>query len=264
MYETVTGGTLMLIKMYVYNEKEGIIMKKTIIGILLSIIMINVLSAHLAFADSYETHHNISEEYSLPDNSTDTDNIDDGYTLATDSTDFENCDDLTLYSAASPNNTRLTCNKLYRIKTTKGYCVAMPSDTFGVDGARARLERVSNGKINQWWYVLPGDSSNFCLVNFATGKTLEVTGASRYNDAQIGQWSVAPRASNQRWKLKYVNSRYVALYNVGTGKVMDIPYSNQYEGQIVNQYEYNGCTAQQFAFVSVSTSEYRSNKYSDN
>ena len=140
----------------------------------------------------------------------------------------------------------------------------MPTDTFGVDGARAELENVSSGRINQWWYVLPGSSNNFCLVNFATGKVLEVTGASRNNDAQIGQWSVAPTASNQRWKLKYVNSRYVALYNVGTGKVMDIPYSNQYAGQIVNQYDYNGCTAQQFVFVSVPSSEYSSCKYTVN
>lgn len=162
---------------------------------------------------------------------------------------------------SSLGSTKLISGKLYRIETTKGFCVAMPLDSFDVNGARAKLEKISKGRLNQWWYVLPYNSSNFCLINFATGKALEVTGDSQNNDAQIGQWAIAPAATNQRWKLKPVNKFYSALENVSTGKVMDIPWCDEYEGQVVNQYEYNGCSAQQYKFTVVSQQEYGSYTY---
>ena len=218
-------------------------MKKIIIGALLSLTMLNTVSAGIALANS-DTNLDILSEYELASDA-----------------DIIEPDDNEIVAASNRNSTRLECNKLYRIKTTEGYCLAMPTSSFGDDRARVKLERTSSGSINQWWYVLPGSSSNFCIVNFATGKVLEVTDAVDYNDAQIGQCTINPRAACQRWKLEYVNSRYVALRNVATGKVMDIPNSNQYAGQIVNQYDFNGCTAQQFKFVSVSSSEYREYTY---
>ena len=114
---------------------------------------------------------------------------------------------------------------------------------------------VSNGNLQQQWNITYlGDSGYEVIKNVATGKVLEVAGASTANGALIDQADFTG-AGNQLWKVSNHTgpdgTTYLEILNVQSGKSLDVTNFSVANGALLQQFDYLGGANQQWQFVPV-------------
>lgn len=87
------------------------------------------------------------------------------------------------------------------------------------------------------------------IVNYKTGKCLDISGGSRDNGAAIIEWS-CHNGDNQKWQLVALYGRYVVQSKL-TGKVLDVPGGSQNSHVQIIQWEPTGGSNQQWIFEEV-------------
>ncbi|MDO4747902.1 MAG: RICIN domain-containing protein [Eubacteriales bacterium] len=102
----------------------------------------------------------------------------------------------------------------------------------------------SNKPAQIWRFEKQSDSS-YKIINQKTGYVLEVAGASTSNGANV-QIAQDTGAKNQRWYVYSVNDKYVLRPASSTKCVLDVRSSSTEECTKLNQYTYNGSSAQMF------------------
>jgi hypothetical protein len=73
-----------------------------------------------------------------------------------------------------------------------------------------------DGSGQQRWRFTPLAPDTYLIVNQASGKCLDVNGASEDDDAKIQQWD-CHQGTNQQWKVVWQDSAFL-LVSVGSGK----------------------------------------------
>jgi hypothetical protein len=112
-----------------------------------------------------------------------------------------------------------------------------------------------NGGANQQWKLLPQSNGTYVIQNWASGLVLDDPGGSTANHTIIQQYQ-ANGGPNQQWTLLGVSSSVpVSLDNVtnaASGKVLDDPGGSTANHTLIQQYQFNGGSNQQWAFVPLS------------
>lgn len=85
----------------------------------------------------------------------------------------------------------------------------------------------------------------YILINKLSNKSLDVTGYSQANSANIIQWNLGS-GLNQRWDLQQVNDDIYIISAAHSGKSLDIAANNQASGANVIQYTTHGNINQQW------------------
>ncbi|WP_016955997.1 cellulase family glycosylhydrolase [Catenovulum agarivorans] len=85
----------------------------------------------------------------------------------------------------------------------------------------------------------------YILINKLSNKSLDVTGYSQANSANIIQWNLGS-GLNQRWDLQQVNDDIYIISAAHSGKSLDIAANNQASGANVTQYTTHGNINQQW------------------
>ncbi|MFJ3305233.1 glycoside hydrolase family 47 protein [Streptomyces sp. NPDC086549] len=94
----------------------------------------------------------------------------------------------------------------------------------------------------------PAPSGTFHLLNRATGRAIDVSGAATSNGAAVIAWSPHSGA-NQRW-IATTSGGYTKLTSLNSGKVLEVPRSSTADGTALNQWEHNGTPTQQWTLQS--------------
>jgi hypothetical protein len=91
-------------------------------------------------------------------------------------------------------------------------------------------------------------STPFTFTGKASGKVLEVKGASLADGAAVDQFA-SNAGSHQRWTLNYDGAGYFRLTNVNSGKVLDVPSSSTANGSALLQFTSNNGNNQKWRLV---------------
>ena len=83
------------------------------------------------------------------------------------------------------------------------------------------------------------------VVNWHSGKCLDVDGASQANRAKVQQYTCNGTVA-QQWTKRYKNSDYFELVLAGSGKCMEVASSSQRDNGKVQQFDCNGGYNQQW------------------
>lgn len=103
----------------------------------------------------------------------------------------------------------------------------------------------------QLWYLLPVQGAT--IINRLSGKALDATDASTENGTMIQQWT-ADGLGQQKWAFvpmaKYRSGiPTYTIFNTKTGKVLDVTSASYKNGTVIQQWDSNGSTQQQWQLV---------------
>ncbi|MFF4545106.1 glycoside hydrolase family 47 protein [Streptomyces sp. NPDC001406] len=90
----------------------------------------------------------------------------------------------------------------------------------------------------------PAPSGTFRLVNRATGRAMDVSGASTADGGAVITWTPHSGA-NQRW-IATTSGGLTKLTGLNSGKVLEVPRSSTADGTALNQWAHNGTATQQW------------------
>ncbi|MEU1408145.1 glycoside hydrolase family 47 protein [Streptomyces sp. NPDC005728] len=90
----------------------------------------------------------------------------------------------------------------------------------------------------------PSPSGTFRLLNRATGRAMDVSGASTADGGAVITWTPHSGA-NQRW-IATTSGGYTKLTSLNSGKVLEVPRSSTADGTALNQWAHNGTGTQQW------------------
>ncbi|MFJ9817662.1 glycoside hydrolase family 47 protein [Streptomyces sp. NPDC101151] len=91
----------------------------------------------------------------------------------------------------------------------------------------------------------PAPSGTFRLLNRATGRAMDVSGASLSDGGAVITWTPHTGA-NQRW-IATTSGAHTKLTCLNSGKVLEVPRSSTADGTALNQWAHNGTNTQQWA-----------------
>ena len=103
---------------------------------------------------------------------------------------------------------------------------------------RHPLVKAGPGDVSwQSWRLVPVDPGIFKIVSAATGKVLDVRGASTEDQAIIQQYTDHGGA-NQRWVLVLVDDKGPSflIFSELSKKVLDVPFASTEDGVTIQQY----------------------------
>ncbi|MFD0569437.1 RICIN domain-containing protein [Kitasatospora gansuensis] len=86
-----------------------------------------------------------------------------------------------------------------------GKCLEVPSAKIGTEGAPIQQWGCGSAAANQKWRLEPAGTDLYRLVSVASGKCLDVPGASTADDVQLIQWTCSATAANQKWRFGQVS-----------------------------------------------------------
>ena len=118
--------------------------------------------------------------------------------------------------------------------------LAQPSAREGV-----RIQQGECGDSRGDWDVTDLGNSEFAIVNRATGRVLDVEGASQEDGANVQQWTWN-QSGAQRWRLETRAIGSYQVVNVGSGKCLDVEGRSTTPGTRISQYRCNGGENQLF------------------
>ncbi|MGW7378160.1 glycoside hydrolase family 47 protein [Streptomyces sp. NPDC054794] len=90
----------------------------------------------------------------------------------------------------------------------------------------------------------PAPNGTFRLLNRATGRAMDVSGASTSDGGAVIVWT-AHSGANQRW-IATTSGGYTKLTSLNSGKVLEVPRSSTADGTALNQWAHNGTATQQW------------------
>lgn len=105
------------------------------------------------------------------------------------------------------------------------------------------------------WDLIDVGGREVAVVNRATGKVLDVNGASQDDGANVQGWSWNGTGA-QRWRTEGSSSR-TRLVNVNSGKCLDVSNSATHSGANIAQFRCNGGDNQRWQLRTVSSSANR-------
>ncbi len=105
------------------------------------------------------------------------------------------------------------------------------------------------------WDLIDVGGREVAVVNRATGKVLDVNGASQDDGANVQGWSWNGTGA-QRWRTEGSSSR-TRLVNVNSGKCLDVSNSATHSGANIAQFRCNGGDNQRWQLRTVSSSSNR-------
>ncbi|BCY09054.1 RICIN domain-containing protein [Actinoplanes sp. L3-i22] len=98
------------------------------------------------------------------------------------------------------------------------------------------------------WAVLPSEAATpvasgvYTLASGASGKCVDVTGASTASSALLIQVACNATAKDQQWTAKQQNTGQFQLVNANSGKCVDVPSSSSVSGTQLQQYSCGDAT----------------------
>ncbi|WP_406327926.1 glycoside hydrolase family 47 protein [Streptomyces sp. NBC_00203] len=101
----------------------------------------------------------------------------------------------------------------------------------------------------------PAVSGTYRLLNRATGRAMDVSGASTTDGGAVIAWTPHTGA-NQRW-VATTTGGYTKLTSLGSGKVLEVPRSSTADGTALNQWAHNGTNTQQWTLQATGDGYYR-------
>jgi hypothetical protein len=115
------------------------------------------------------------------------------------------------------------------------------------EGTQA-VENTCNGQPSQLWAAQPYPNAQgvYAFVNRASGKCLDVYGASRDDGTAAVQWHCHGGA-NQQWRPQQNGNGYL-LVNVNSGKCLGVQNANPAAGTQLVQWTCDGSPAQTWTF----------------
>lgn len=131
-------------------------------------------------------------------------------------------------------------------------CVALTSRNVG-DGIN--VEQGSCSDDTAIWHLIDLGNREVAVVNRATGKALDVSGASQDDGANVRGWSWNGTGA-QRWRTEGSSSR-TRLVNVNSGKCLDVSNSATHSGANIAQFRCHGGDNQRWQLRTVSSSPNR-------
>ncbi|KAL9032366.1 MAG: hypothetical protein Q9180_006544 [Flavoplaca navasiana] len=77
-----------------------------------------------------------------------------------------------------------------------------------------------NNSLNQRWLLTQNADSSWNIINLASWKALDFTGASKADGIEMVLWT-ANRDENQRWEIEEQGDGSHKISNLASGKVLD-------------------------------------------
>jgi hypothetical protein len=101
----------------------------------------------------------------------------------------------------------------------------------------------------------PFASATYRLVNRATGRAMDVSGASTSDGGAVIAWTVHGGA-NQHW-IVTTTGGYTRLTSLHSGRVLEVPQSSTTNGTAFVQWGHNGTNTQQWTLQATGDGYYR-------
>lgn len=112
--------------------------------------------------------------------------------------------------------------------------------------------------------AVTGTYNTYTITNVASGYAVEVSGFTNYGQKQdnqrtLQQWQASASTPErwQKWNAVDLGNGYFKLVNLFSGKVLDVPGSSTTQGQVLQQYDWNGSNAQQWQLTEVGFGAYK-------
>jgi hypothetical protein len=96
--------------------------------------------------------------------------------------------------------------------------------------------------------TITGANTSFTFTGKASGKVMEVKGASTADHAAVDQFT-SNGGNHQRWRLDYDGAGYFRVTNVNSGKLLDVPSASTADGAALVQFTSNGGNNQKWRVV---------------
>jgi len=99
----------------------------------------------------------------------------------------------------------------------------------------------------------------YTIKNVKNGRTLDISGASNNNGANLQVWGTDANttATHRQWEILSTGGSYVRLKGVDSGKCLEVAGGNNSNNANVQQWAYQGTTHQQWEILSVGNGQYR-------
>ncbi len=148
------------------------------------------------------------------------------------------------YAQTPPGRVTQTVNI---INAASKLCVATATNE-SRDGVN--VQQASCSQEIALWDLIDLGEREFAAVNRATGKVLDVAGASHDDTANVQQWSWNGTRA-QRWRIENVDSRLVRLVSQNSGKCLDVSNRAMHMGANIAQYRCHDGDNQRWQLASV-------------
>jgi hypothetical protein len=96
--------------------------------------------------------------------------------------------------------------------------------------------------------TITGANPSFSFTGKASGKVMEVKGASTADHATVDQFT-SNGGNHQRWTLDYDGAGYFRVTNVNSGKLLDVPSASTADGAALVQFTSNGGNNQKWRVI---------------
>ncbi len=107
--------------------------------------------------------------------------------------------------------------------------------------------------------VTPVVGGVYTITNVGNGRTLDISGGSNSNGANLQVWGTNENtsATHRQWEVLSTGGNYVRLKGVDSGKSLEVSGGSNSNGANVQQWAYQGTTHQQWEILSVGNNEFR-------
>jgi len=124
-----------------------------------------------------------------------------------------------------------------------GKCV----DAYGTANGSDVRQWSYGGGANQKWTLTHLGNSQYKIINFQSGRSLDVANNSTADGANIQVWDYAG-TGNQKWTITATSGGYYRVTAVHSGKAMDVSGASTANDADIFQWTYGGGNNQQWAF----------------
>lgn len=157
--------------------------------------------------------------------------------------------------AASPGRSAVSSvqsGKKYYIKSLASQLYLTAKNNGDTNGTAVTQEYLSGLASQEWLLTDAGNGTYFISsASSATGRTIDVPGASKDNGARLQLYS-SNGSNAQKYKIAYNSDGTFSIYTQASSlsKSFDIPGASSAAGTYVQQYAWNASSAQRFVFES--------------